>query len=342
MLSSFTRCTLLIALLISLQSSCFAAYLPHPSTSSKIPLDPSSSNTTLTVPDQRFSVTPVYWGPKLRSTACLFIATDTMANLALNDFYGEVVETIFDFDEHPGVVIAVLPVDWHKGGEMDRRFAVWGLYLAVFDMMKRSQWTCNTFHLFWEGKEVGTLGFSRGVVRHSALTADSANSQGLLSLSNVTSTATTLTPSLLSANGSDVLSAPKSLTDEVVLSVNVELKGKIMPINNVFIAVLGALSDLAAIGNKDGRLSAYSYRQAPVKAFLNFATLGYHPLGPPPFLTYRHVIEALAHLPGVMFEQRVFSEADMVLKLDDVDVGMGLLRQLRPLGGGAGGGVATS
>ena len=116
-----------------------------------------------------------------------------------------------------------------------------------------------------------------------------------------------------------------------------------MPINNVFIVVLGALSDIAAVSNKDGRVSTYSYRQAPVLAFVSFATLGYDPLGPPPFMTYRHVVEALAHLPVVMYDRRVFSEADMLLRLDDKEVGMGLLRELRPRGGeGGGGGVAVS
>ena len=261
-----------------------------------------------------------------------------MANLALNDFYGGVVETIFQFEEQPGVVITVLPVNWHQGGEMERRFAVWGLYLAVFDMTKRSKYTCNTFHLFWDNKEVGTLGFARGVVRQSTLTADSAKSQGLLSLSNTTATTTTL--SLPFSHGVDATAT--DLADEVVFALNIELKGKMMPINDVFIVALGGLSDLAAFNNKDGRVTTYSYRQAPVEAYVSFATLSYRPLSPPPFMTYRHVIETLAHLPVVMYDRRVFSEADMVLKLNNVNVGMGLLRKLRPLEGGEGGGVAIS
>ncbi|KAL8791756.1 MAG: hypothetical protein Q9195_005632 [Heterodermia aff. obscurata] len=272
----------------------------------------------LTIPDTRFQITPHYWGPQLRSTGVLISALDAMANLALNNFSAGLPETIFDFEEQPGVAIAILPLDWQRGGEMQRRFAVWGLYLAVFDMMKRSRYTCNTYHLFWEGTEVGTLGFVRGVIR-----------PGLLSLGNGS------TVPVINATDLPVVADP-------VFALNVELKGKMMPINDVFIAVLGALSDLAACPDKNARVvSGYSYRQAPVMAYLSFGTFGYRPLDPPPFLTFTHVIEALAHLPLVMFERRVFSEADMMLKLDGKDVGRGLLRQLRPLGGG-GEGVASS
>ena len=291
------------------------------------------------VPDERFQVTPVYWGPRLRSTECLFSANDAMANLALNDFYGDLVETIFEFKDQPGVAIAVLPVNWHQGGEMERRFAVWGLYLAVFDMTKRSQYNCNTFHLFWDEKEVGTLGFARGVIRQSTLTADhNAKSQGLLSLSNTTATTTAL--SLPFSHG--VNTTATDLVDEVVFAIDIQLRGKMMPINDVFIVVLGALSDLAAFNIKDGRVTSYSYRQAPVEAYVSFASPGYRPLSPPPFMTYRHVIEAVAHLPVVMYDRRVFSEADIILKLNNVDVGMGLLRKLRPLEGEDGGGGAIS
>ena len=252
------------------------------------------------------------------------------------------METIFDFEDQPDIVIAVLPADWHKGGKMERRFAVWGLYLAVFDMMKRSVYTCNTFHLFWDGKEVGTLGFAKGVLRQSTISAESAaKSQGLLSLSDIIITTTTPSPPF--AGGVNVSST--NLTDDVVFSVDIQLCGKTMPINSVFIVVLGAMSDLAEVANKDSHFSTYSFRQAPVEAFLSFVSFGFHPLGPPPFMTFRHVIETLAHLPVLMFDRRVFQEADMVLKLNGVDVGMGLLREARPNGGGGegeGGGVATS
>ena len=333
--SSITGCVLLIALLIRLQS-CFAAYLPQPNASSQPLSVPSNSNNTLTIPDERFSMTPSYWGPKLRSTGCLFAANDAMANLALSNFYEEIVETIFEFDDQPGVVIAVLPADWLKGGKIERRFVVWGLYLAVFDMMKRSVYTCNTFHLFWEGKKVGTVGFARGIIRQSTITAadSAAKSQGLLSLSDITTTTTTALPPF--AGGASV--SRTSLINDEVLSVNIDLTGKTMPINSVFIVGLGAMSDLAAIDNKAGRFSTYHYRQAPVQAFMSFASFGHQPDSPPPFMTYRHVIETVAHLPVVMFDRRMFGEADMILKLNNVDVGMGLLRALRPPGGG----VATS
>ncbi|KAG7002422.1 hypothetical protein G7Y79_00027g061140 [Physcia stellaris] len=258
------------------------------------------------------------------------MAVDITATLALQNFHEDMTEALFEIEGEPGVVITVLPKNWHLHGEMERRFAVWGLYLAVFDMTKRSKYFCSTFHLLWDDEEVGTLGFSKGVVRQSGspTSIESPQNQGLLSLNSSIPLKTT---SLRSLN--DTVSPAFTLMAKPVLSINVDLKNIILPINNVFIGIVGALTDLASFTNKDARVNSYSYNQAPVPAFVAFTTLGFRPVVGPLFMTYRHVIETLAQLPHIMFDDRKFSEADIELKLDGVEVALGRLRR-RPIESG--------
>lgn len=330
MIASFHRHITFIALFLRLVTTYPATALPQSNTPSITSPTFIGNNFTLAVPDERFQVRPAYWGPRLRSTACLFIAVDIMATLALRDFYEGMTESIFEIEDEPGVVITVLPKNWHLRGEMERRFAVWGLYLAVFDMTTRSKYFCSTFHLLWDDEEVGTLGFSKGVLRHSGSPAspasiESPQHQGLLSLNSSIPLKTT---SLRSLN--NTISPAFTLTAKPILSINVDLKNTILPINNVFIGILGALTDLASFTYKDARVDSYNYNQAPVPAFLAFTTVGFRTLVRPPFMTYRHVIGTLAQLPHIMFDDRKFSEADIELRLDGVEVGSGFLRR-RPI-----------
>ena len=330
MIASLHRHISFVALLLSLVAAYPATALPQSNTPSITPPSFIGNNITLTLPEERFQVRPVYWGPRLRSTACLFIGIDIMATLALRDFYEDMTETIFEIEDEPGVVITVLPKNWHLRGEMQRRFAVWGLYVAVFDMTTRSKYFCSTFHLLWDDEEVGTLGFSKGVLRHSGLPASPVNiaspqDQGLLSLNSSIPLKTTSIRSLINTTNPTF-----TLTTKPILSINVDLKNIMLPINNVFIGVLGALTDLASFTYKDVRVDRYNYNQAPVPAFLAFTTFGFRPLVQPFFMTYRHIIETLAQLTHIMFDNRKFSEADIELRLDGVEVGSGCLRR-RPI-----------
>lgn len=310
----------LTVLAISLASIYSAAILSPVSAPSLEPSNTRNSSTTLSVPDERFQVEASYWGPKLQSMRCIFNTINAITNMALGEFYGDMGETTFELDEEPGVAITIMPHNWQQFGRMERRFAVWGIYLAAFDMTKKSGYGCSTFHLLWDEKEVGTIAFSRGVIRPLGQLATSSassktQSQGLLSLSNTT--AATI-----------YRNSTRDLNAGSILSINVDLQNTIVPIGDIFLVVVGALSDLASVPNKDGRVKTYTYTQAPVPAWLSFTTLGFNPRRRPPYMTYRHIIETLAQLPHIMYADRKFAEADVVVALNGVDVGMGILRKV--------------
>jgi len=45
-------------------------------------------------------------------------------------------------------------------------------------------------------------------------------------------------------------------------------------------------------------------------------------------MTARHIIETLGHLPALMLERRKFSEADILMKVDGMNAGLGRLRNV--------------
>lgn len=191
-----------------------------------------------TMPEKGFEIRASHWGPKLQPTSCFINAVNAMSNMALLQIHGLVGETVFEMEDQPGVAITVLPLNWYRGGQMPRKYAVWGLFLAVYTMVRKTNFQCNTIHLLWKGREVGTINFSRGVVSlppSSQLRSSDRRSEGLLSIGNITS----IVPSL---------SQPKDSTEilktDPNLSVSILLLDTVIPINDVFVTVLGGLMDV--------------------------------------------------------------------------------------------------
>ena len=310
-----------LAFFLALASTCLTATLLQTNATSAGSIDLPDANATLGIPDPRFSFRAFYWGPKLRSTSCLMNAVNAMTNMAIPDFSEQLGETVFEMTSQPGVAITVLPKDWERGGEMQRKFAIWGLYLAVYNMGKGDKYQCNTFHLFWKGKEVGTIGFSRGVVGRPQTALSEVNdlkSQGLLPVSKNA----TLTPSIPKSRNSIL-----GLKAEPVLSLRIKFFATNIPIFDIFVTILGALSDIASFDNLDAPVMAMIF-DTRLPTYLSFTTWDKPSESRAPFMTNRHIIEALGYLPDVMFEERKFSEADITIKLDGIESGLGVLRKV--------------
>jgi len=304
-----------IALLTSLASICLAAAPPKPIApdvrSSNIPI----TTTTFADIDPRFEVQPIFWGPKIQSMACLMNAVNALTNMALQDILAPMGETTYELADHPNSAITLFPENWQQRGQIERRFAVWGLFLAVYAMTTTGNYHCNTFHLLWDDKEVGTLCFSRGIITSSA---NDPQRQGLLSLDN------TSTPLLLST---------ASTSNSPVLSISILFLPTVFPLQNFFMAVLSALTELAFFKNKDVGIEHSTPDVAPVPASVAFYAWRTNPKAQVPLITPRHIIETLGHVPALMLARRKFSEADIMMRLDRVDAGLGRLRNVDESGG---------
>ena len=305
--------------------ACYLTALPEATPSGVAPTAESigfpGGNDSLGVPDERFQVDMLGWGPPLKSTALLFDAVHAMANMAQGDFHEDIVDTTWALEDVPNMAITILPEGFEKGRSIQRRFAVWGLYLAVFDITKSKVFQCSTARLLWRGKMVGRLVFSKGVLQGPEPITISAEKDGSLTLGERVSAPV---PPIAWTNSTTILSA------NAVFSINVVLRPTNMPINDIFVGVLGALSDLAAYNNKDSRVMSYSFKETPVPAYFSFTTFGLKPLSQRPYMTYWHIIETLAQLPTIMYERGKFSEADVALKVNGIDVGIGILTKMRP------------
>ena len=311
-----------LAFVHGLSSVCLAVVLPPIDTMSIESLGLHKTRAEFaTMPDKGFEIRVAHWGPKLQPTGCFINAVNAMANMALRQIHGLVGETVFEMQEQPGVTITVLPFNWHLGGQMPRKYAVWGLFLAVYTMVKKTNFQCNTIHLLWKKREVGTINFSKGVVwqpQPSQLESKDQRSEGLLFIGNISST---IPPRPHPQNSTG------SLKTSPELSLSVLLLDTIIPIHDVFVTVLGGLMDLAYFDDKDAAVLAMIFDTMPVPTYLSFTTWDTPSKAEPPYMTNRHVIEALTFLPQYMYEQRKFGEADITVKLDNVRCGLGLLRK---------------
>jgi hypothetical protein len=305
-----------IALLTSLASICLAAAPPKPIApdvrSSNIPI----TTTTFADIDPRFEVHPIFWGPKIQSMACLMNAVNALTNMALQDIRAPMGKTTYELADHPNSAITLLPENWQQRGQIERRFAVWGLFLAVYAMSTTGNYHCNTFHLLWDDKEVGTLGFSKGIITQSPSNTSDPPSQGLLTLDNTT------TPSLLIPN------TTASTSNTPILRISILFLPAVLPLQNFFMTVLSALAELAAFRNKDTGLEHFTPDAAPVPASVAFYAWRTTRKVRVPLITARHIIETLGHLPALMLERRKFSEADIMMKIDGMNAGLGRLRNV--------------
>lgn len=279
--------------------------------------NPSHRNDTPTIPignpaDGFVVDRAVYWGAKLRSTAVLFNAVNALTVFARLGFNDDIGDTVLTLPSQPRTAIVVLPKD--IGGTMERRFAIWGIYLGVYHMIHSQRFECSTFYFSWKGVPVGNVVFAGGTVaeRRSSLAAGDLASKGLFPVRNA------------SAIEAVAFRNDTSVSAEPVLSVIVQLFGKVIPINDIFLTVLGALSDLARFPEKDAPALSFIYNDSPVPVYMSF----YGRALDPRFtgrIEVKHIIETVGYLPEVMFQQRQFREANVLMKLDDVEVGVGQL-----------------
>lgn len=155
------------AYLFALSRLLLANANPTPPT---LPLNPSPTinNSTATHPLMNAGPLPIptsfgikagAFGPNLDSTACLFNAVGAFAELALDDFDGLSGSTVYQFPNHPSVAIAV--VTPASGVFIERRFAIWGIWLGIAYMMSHHRYQAATFALSWEGVIVGAVDFAR-------------------------------------------------------------------------------------------------------------------------------------------------------------------------------------
>ncbi len=150
-------------LTVALYETCSAAGLVLPSLVSLGTGDSSSTNAAEglvgTMFDLRYGYQTSYGGPRLPELPCFMSAVFFKRKLALEDFSGIITEDMTSrMYSYPEMQIAFSPYQPHL--KIMRRFAIWGLFSAIYDMVLIDNSQNGTFLLVWERSQgVGYVRF---------------------------------------------------------------------------------------------------------------------------------------------------------------------------------------
>lgn len=242
-----------------------------------------------------FGIKPGAFGPELDSTACLFNAVGAFAELALDDYHGPSGSTVFHFPNHPSVVIAV--VTPASGVFIERRFAIWGIWLGIAYMISHHRFQAATFALSWEDVIVGAVDFGS----QPTISGDDGDGKVNNSLTILNATTTTSPVNAQAQN----------------LEVLIGLVGRSINVNNIILVLLATLNDAAQYRATDVIPAQY---RIGLHGYTALFSITPEPRTTAPFPEYEWLIRALEKLPDFMLRNRKFSEANVVVRVDGVVV----------------------
>ena len=96
-------------------------------------------------PDPRFSVEVHFAGPKLPLISCLMSTVDFLVVLGSQDFWGSTKGVSWKLANYPELGMFVSPRS--EGGEIERRFVIWGLGQGIGQMIRLNRFQAATFAL---------------------------------------------------------------------------------------------------------------------------------------------------------------------------------------------------
>ena len=272
--------------------------------------------------DERFSILAGYSQVKINTQSCLLNAVDVLARLAAKDYY----DRFEGYDDavlfkHPEVTINIKPAP--PADDIPVRIAVWGVYYSIYDMINKKKFVEAEIDLLWSGSLIGW-------VRYQPTTPSKSIIQG-----QVNKTLNLTKPSVTFTNRSestlDLNTTPG--TELLDLELYYIVQGKPLTMIEIFVSVYATLKNIAPFPKTDD-VESFSAGAAAFDARVYFADGPTRTL--PPFYEYRWVIQAMQQVPEYMLSHKRFSELAIVLIVDDVFVGQGVLAKGAPRNGNSG------
>ena len=178
-------------------------------------------------------------------------------------------------------------------------------------MVASGDFRCRNYELYWRGALVGWAGYNNGA-------------QSALGMAGGTKNMTSDSVQ----EGSSLVTSPNVTTDSLGvdhITFSFELHGRTIGESNVFMTLFTAILK-AAPYPKDERVQAFVVSGRPFNSYLSF--MERRDPGPDgPFLQYEQVIRIFTQLPRWMISHgSQWSEANMVVLIDDRPVGAGVLK----------------
>lgn len=268
-------------------------------------------------PPSNFSVTYIRGYDELSVAACFFNSLDALETMALLDYEGFIDTTeTYQIPGFTDTSIEVVPADSNL---LQRRFAVWGLYLGLVELWSRDLFLTTTATLSWDDQIVGNITFQ----------SSQANGNGTTSLARRS------TPSPYSCQmpaGYTNSTGLSNVTAEEVRCTaqfsHIAIDAVNMNPFDVLFPVLDSLVGLAEYPSSS-RLAhepAHEFRRDWYRLLDGFngrIFIYEHPRDQEPYLEYGDVIVALVQMVWFMVESLHFAPTDIDLIVGGVDVGGG-------------------
>lgn len=286
-------------------------------------LDGSVLNlTSLGAIDPAFGFLPFFGQVKLAPLACLMSSVNAALELALGDFQGVMPATIFKLDSYPQVEISVYPDE--AGSMMPRKYVIWGINIGIDLMIKNVKFTEAIFVISYRGHGIGAIQYTMPG------TPASISSNTLDRTLSATQTDETM--SLFNDTLAFLQNAPQgnitSAANDPQFRAEYTLTGSSLTIYEIFYAALDMLRELAEY-KRTVRLDNDStfIRSAGIEITTIDPNSPSRTVRNPPYFQAEWLMRALAQTPAYMLEQRSFREVDMELYVDNIKVGLVLMRK---------------
>lgn len=274
-------------------------------------------------PDPRFRIEQVYSEDEIAKNDCLVVGFWLMGQLSTKDWSSSVPFSQGPHLAHfPGVNIRIEPQE--PFSDLPIRYAIWGLELAILDLLETDRFVESIYELHWNHVTVGIIDIQR--IQNPQASTPRQSLDGKVSNQSLT----------------------VSLAVNQPISIAFERIPGAQPINprDIWITLFQSQERLAYP-------EAYLIPRAILqlgpfvpssRAFFNVDPLNGPdlPRSHPPFLHVSTVIHALMLLAAWMCQNNYFSDFGFTISISDTLVGAGRMGEIRRPSGALAGNISTS
>ncbi|KAL8758000.1 MAG: hypothetical protein Q9184_004057 [Pyrenodesmia sp. 2 TL-2023] len=245
--------------------------------------------------------------------ACYLNTIHALEEIALELFNGLMPRFSFSSQQYPGLIITVLPPDYSD--MIERRFVVWGLYLAILYMNMHNAFQPTIFQLKWNNQIVGRIeygslrSYSRLYMRQQI---------------NGETNGTSVKPGIRTYEKAKDPTAEHSLqvstNHDNHLLIHFRYFGKPPPKiakGDIFLTILGALTQAAVADASADALRTFTSAVSVSGAHCTFILARVSSRNAPT-LRMKDLIHSLAAAADFYIANRVYTQLDMRLSVDGV------------------------
>lgn len=250
-------------------------------------------------------------------TAYYYNTIAALRQLALGDFDGLMFGQRFVTSKFPNTPITLVT----RSGQIQRRYVVWGLLLALAFMTEETGLCVTTFALLWQGMSVGRLTFGIPGMLSQAPESHTNGTESTTpgSVSSIDGFNVTNRPASSggSANDADLSSYATRVTVAITRS------GDNLNPHDVFMGIAGALAE-AAERNPEQRIDEWSSQLWNFDSRFDTRQVRLF-RAEQPLYTFRVLIESLAEVTDYFVNYQAFYEISAIIKVNQVMVGISRL-----------------